>query len=277
MKYLILGNKGQLGKKFEQIFAESHIQFSSYDLPEIDIADNDTLKEMFGAVKPDIIINCAAYNNVDLAETNPDDAFKTNAEAVKRIAEHCEKNKIFFVHFSSDYVFDGKKHELYSEQDKPNPINKYGESKLAGEIAINNITDKFLLFRLSWVYGSGKQNFIFKFREWAKSNRLIKVVDDEISVPTSTKIIAQTVIKSLDQGITGIYHLVNSGYCSRYEWANEINKILQLNVKIEPAKIQDFNLPAKRPEFSAMTNLQIAKLINSEIPEWEYSLRKFLI
>ncbi len=276
MKYLILGNKGQLAKEFERLFAEKNIQYIGYDLPELDISDRTFLKEMFVSVKPDIVINCAAYNNVDLAESKPEDAFKTNSEGVKNIAELCEKSKAFFVHFSSDYVFDGAKNSTYIEQDLTNPINKYGESKLAGERGICDITDRYLIFRLSWVYGNGKQNFIYKLNEWVKTNKTIKVVNDEISVPTSTKLISEVVLDSLKQGIYGLYHLVNSGFCSRYDWANEIIKLTESNAKIEPAKLIDFNLPAQRPHYSAMSNNQIADILNIEIPNWEYSLKQFL-
>jgi len=183
------------------------------------------VKELFYREKPDIVINCAAYNLVDKAEEDYITAYKTNALGVRNLAYLSNKLNAFFVHYSTDYVFDGtKENGLYTEEDTPNPLNEYGKSKLTGERWIVEETENYLLFRVSWVYGRGKQNFIYKLIQWAKNNDYLKIAYDEISVPTSTRTIVEVTLKALDNGLTGLYHLTNSGYASRYEWAKKYLK-----------------------------------------------------
>ncbi|ROL58091.1 dTDP-4-dehydrorhamnose reductase [Bacteroidetes/Chlorobi group bacterium ChocPot_Mid] len=277
MKYLLIGNHGQLGSEFEDKLTELRKDFVAVDIDKVDICDYQAVTNLFSFVKPSIVINCAAYNDVDAAEYNKEMAFNVNAEAVKYLAYSAYKNHAFLIHFSSDYVFDGKKtNGMYSEIDETNPINTYGKSKLAGEHLLQNELDDYLLFRLSWVYGSGTQNFIFKLMQWAIDKEILKVTDDEISVPTSTQVIVDVVLNSIRKGLEGMFHLTNSGYCSRFQWAETIIKHLELNTKIEPVSQDYFKLPAKRPKFSAMSNSKISGELNIEIPLWEVSLLDFL-
>jgi dTDP-4-dehydrorhamnose reductase len=277
MKYLLIGNHGQLGSEFEDKLTELRKDFVAVDIDKVDICDYQAVTNLFSFVKPSIVINCAAYNDVDAAEYNKEVAFNVNAEAVKYLAYSAYKNHAFLIHFSSDYVFDGKKtNGMYSEIDETNPINTYGKSKLAGEHLLQNELDDYLLFRLSWVYGSGTQNFIFKLMQWAIDKEILKVTDDEISVPTSTQVIVDVVLNSIRKGLEGMFHLTNSGYCSRFQWAETIIKHLELNTKIEPVSQDYFKLPAKRPKFSAMSNSKISGELNIEIPLWEVSLLDFL-
>ncbi len=277
MKYLIIGSKGQLGSEFEKKLTESGINFVAVNLPDIDISNYNEVIDLFSSVKPGIVINCAAYNDVDGAESQTEQAFNVNAEATKYLAYASYKYHSFFIHFSSDYVFDGKKTDgLYVESNSANPINQYGMSKLQGEKNLFNEIEKYLLFRLSWVYGNGTQNFISKFRKWTETNNKLKITFDEVSIPTSTKMIADVVLKSLNKGIEGLYHLTNTRYCSRYDWAKSISKDLGLNAELEPVSQEYFNLPAKRPTFSAMSNTKISKELDIEIPDWDKSLSDFL-
>ena len=277
MKYLVVGHKGQLGKEFVNIFQIKGFDYTAVDIDELDISNYIELKKFFSYFKPDVIINCAAYNNVDGAETEFESANKVNALAPKYIAEISKKQNSFLVHFSSDYVFDGMKtNGLYYENDNVNPINKYGKSKLDGENYIRNSDVDYLIFRLSWVFGEGKQNFIYKFREWAKSNNTLNITTDEVSVPTYAKMVAENTMKALEKGLTGLYHLTNSGYTSRFGCAEKIINQLDLNVKLNPVKQSHFNLPAKRPKFSAMSNANISNLLNIKIPTWEESVTEFL-
>lgn len=277
MKYLLIGNHGQLGSEFEDKLTELRKDFVAVDIDKVDICDYQAITNLFSFVKPSIVINCAAYNDVDAAEHNKEIAFNVNAEAVKYLAYSSYKHHAFLIHFSSDYVFDGKKTDgMYSEVDETNPINTYGKSKLAGEHLLQNELDDYLLFRLSWVYGSGTQNFIFKITQWAIDKEILKVTDDEISVPTSTQVIVDVVLNSIKQGLEGKFHLTNSGFCSRFQWAETIIRLLELNTKLEPVAQDYFKLPAKRPKFSAMSNSKISGELNIEIPLWEVSLIDFL-
>jgi dTDP-4-dehydrorhamnose reductase len=276
MKYLIFGNKGQLGKEFIKIFEKQNLNYRGYDIDNLDISNFSNLRFVISEYKPDLIINCTAYNLVDLAEKNFIDAYRTNAIAVKNLAVIAAEFDIFLIHFSTDYVFDGKKGDLYYEYDEPIPINEYGKSKYAGEVYLQEVNDKYLIFRLSWVYGEGQQNFIHKLLQWSKNNTELKIVTDEISIPCSAKMIADYTLKSYNAGFTGLYHLTNSGYASRYDWAKEILKNYKIERKLIPVTLDLFNLPAKRPKFAAMSNEMISLKLNIEIPDWKTSLKEFM-
>ena len=276
MKYLIFGNKGQLGKEFVKIFEKENYDYRGYDIDNFDISNFSNLRYVISEYKPDLIINCTAYNQVDFAEKNFIDAYRTNAIAVRNLAYIASEFDIFLIHFSTDYVFDGNKGDLYIEKDEANPINEYGKSKYAGEVFLREVIDKYLILRLSWVYGDGQQNFIYKLLQWSKNNAELKIVTDEISIPCSAKMIADYTLKAFNSGLTGLFHLTNSGYASRFDWAKEILKNCKIEKNIIPVTLDYFNLPAKRPKFAAMSNSLISKELNIEIPDWKTSLKEFM-
>ena len=273
MRYLITGANGQLAREF--IKRLDGKQLYCFTKEKLDISKENELKQAIDYVKPDIVLNCAAYNNVDLAESESDKAFQINSTAIKNIALFSYKYKTKIIHFSTDYVFDGNKTETYTEDDNPNPINKYGKSKLEGEQNLIKNYENYLIFRVSWVYGDGKQNFIFKLINWAKNSNLMVSID-EVSVPNSTSFIVDIVLRAISSDLKGLWHLVSLGYTSRYEWACKIFEILKINIKIEKAKQIDFNLPAKRPSFSAMDSKNIVKTLGVEIKRWDDYLYDFL-
>lgn len=277
MKYLITGKNGQLAQAFIKRFELLSIDFNAPDESQLDITNPKTVADAVAAHKPDIIVNCAAYNLVDKAEQDKDAAFAVNALGPGNLAQTAAKHKAILVHFGSDYVFDGlKENGLYSESDPVNPLNEYGRSKLAGEQAVLEELDRCLVLRLSWVFGAGKQNFIYKLIEWAKSSEYLKIACDEFSVPTSADTVVDVTLKALKQGVTGQYHLTNSGFCSRYEWARLILNSLSIRKFIRPVNMDSFNLPARRPKFSAMSNRKLADLLNDPIPTWEEAVKSFL-
>ncbi|MGB4644278.1 MAG: dTDP-4-dehydrorhamnose reductase [Dictyoglomaceae bacterium] len=276
MRILITGAKGQLGSEFVKRFEKEDKDFLALGHTELDITDLKRVLEVFEEYKPDVVINCSAYNLVDKAEEERVNAIKVNAIGPKNLAFACEKHNSSLVHFSSDYVFDGKKEGLYVEDDIPNPLNVYGESKLLGEEFIKEETKRFLILRTSWVYGEGKQNFIYKLLSWAKEKEYIKVACDEFSVPTYTGRIVEITLQSIKNGLSGIFHLTNSGYTSRFEWAKVIFKSLNIKKFIYPTYMDEFNSPAKRPRFSAMSNEKIKKILDVEIPDWEKELVRYL-
>lgn len=276
MKYLITGKNGQLAKEFIRRLTLKNIEFTALSHDELDICDTGMVLNAFDSIRPDIVINTAAYNNVDLAEKRYYDAYKTNAAGVKNLAYASRKYNSLLIHFSTDYVFNGKKNQPYTEDDEPDPINEYGKSKYTGEILLKEELSQYLIFRLSWVYGDGKNNFIARLYEWLKKNDELSVAIDEISVPTSIETVVDVTLMSIDKGIRGLYHLTSSGYTSRYEWALEILKIAGIKREIRPVSKNIFNLPARRPDFSAMNNRRISGLLNIEIPFWNEALKKFL-
>jgi dTDP-4-dehydrorhamnose reductase len=277
MKYLIAGRNGQLAQAFIQKFEERAFDFRAPDESHFDITDSASVNDIVDSYKPDVVINCAAYNLVDRAEQEREKAFSINAAGPAHLARAAAKREAFLVHFSSDYVFDGQKENgLYTEDDATHPLNEYGKSKLAGEGAVREEAGKSLIFRLSWVFGEGKQNFIHKLMLWAQSNEYLKIACDEFSVPTYTDTVAGVTLKALEQRVTGLYHLTNSGYCSRYEWAQSVFRELGINKFIRPVASTVFNLPAKRPGFSAMSNEKLSRLLDIRIPSWEEGVRSFL-
>ena len=273
-KFLILGSAGQLGKAFQKKMDQSQITFWAPPEQQSNIADFETTEAIIKQYSPDYIINCAAYNTVDQAEKDKETAFLINYKAVENLAEICRKNNIFLIHYSSDYVFDGKKLDFYNENDTPNPLNVYGQSKLNGEKAIQSVLNDYLIFRLSWVIGEGKQNFIYKLNNWAQQNRILKISCDETSVPTFTNDIVDLTLQSLSKGLLGLYHLVNSDYASRYELARYFMKAAKLNNIVVPVSISTFKSAAERPLFSPMTNEKLAGDLNITIPGWQEALDK---
>jgi len=277
MKFLITGAKGQLGIEFVKLFTKFEADFVAFSKDELDVSNLEEVLSAMEGCKPDVVINCAAYNLVDQAELEPFEAFKVNTIGARNIAYACKKFGAFLVHYSTDYVFDGSKRGLYTEDDEPNPLNEYGKSKWFGERLISEVTDNCLIMRTSWVYGEGTQNFIYKLFQWMESQEVVKVVCDEYSVPTSAFIVVEITLKALREGLTGLYHVVNSGYASRYEWAKEILSIKGINRFVYPVCQDEFDLPAKRPRFSAMSNQKISEALGAEIPHWKEELKRYLL
>lgn len=273
--FLIAGAGGQLAREFQKAAASQHLNLAAPSEKDFNITDKKQAADIFTKIRPDIVINCAAYNLVDEAEDVPKPAFSINADAVEGLALLCRRHKAFLVHYSSDYVFDGKKGSLYIEEDTVNPLNVYGKSKLKGEEAIKACFNDFLIFRLSWLFGDGKQNFLYKLSSWAQKNTNLKVSNDEISVPTYTQDVVKATLLSLEKGLRGLYHLTNSGYCSRYELAKYFLGQMGLNNTLEAVSMNDFKLKAKRPLFSAMSNAKITKDLNQIIPSWQDAIDRF--
>jgi dTDP-4-dehydrorhamnose reductase len=277
MKYLLTGKNGQLARAFIQRFERQAVDFFAPDELKLDITNPEIVSAAVAAYRPDIIINCAAYNLVDKAEQDRDAAFKVNAEGPKNLARAAAAQKALLVHFGSDYVFDGLKESgLYTEDDPVNPLNEYGKSKLTGEEYVLEENSHCLVLRLSWVFGPGKQNFIYKLGEWSKNNEYLKIACDEFSVPTYTDTVVDVTFKAIEAGVVGKYHLTNGGYCSRYEWAKVILNVLGISKFIRPVSMDAFQLPALRPKFSAMSNGRIEGLLNVNIPLWQDAVASFL-
>ena len=275
MRYIIAGSSGQLAKAFIKKFKYLNYDFSAPDEKEFDITDKSKIEKVFLQYSPNVIINCAAYNNVELAEQENSKAILINKTAISNLAEFAERYNAKLVHFSSDYVFDGTKGSLYTEEDKTNPLNEYGKSKLAGEQKALKYNNN-LVCRLSWVIGEGKQNFLYKLSGWLKNNKTIKVSCDEVSVPCFTFDIADVIIKALKNNLVGLYQLTNSGKASRYELATEFVRLNNLDNKILPVPMASFNSKVKRPLVTTMSNKKISNELNITIPSWQESLKKYI-
>jgi dTDP-4-dehydrorhamnose reductase len=276
MKILITGANGQLAREFQESLKEYDYEVISLDRASLDISDPESVKEAFSRYNPDTVLNCAAYNFVDKAEEDFDAAHKVNALGVRNLASACKGNNALLVHYSSDYVFDGKKEDFYTEEDETGPVNSYGKTKLLGENFLAEEADRFLLFRVSWVFGEGKQNFLYKLVEWAKKNKVLRVVYDQISVPTYTKDIVNSTILAIEKGLRGVYHLTNSGYASRYEVAHYFLERLGMDNLVLPVGSDYFPSPAKRPFFSAMSNRKLSNDLNVAMPDWKVGIERYM-
>ncbi|MEQ8171290.1 MAG: dTDP-4-dehydrorhamnose reductase [Candidatus Eremiobacterota bacterium] len=277
MKYLIVGKKGQLGKAFVKELNRQGRDIAAFDIDELDIGNLSDVLSVFEQLKPSVVINCAAYNYVDLAEEYFSLAYRVNSVAVQNLAFASKKYNAFLVHYSSDYIFDGQKTDgLYIEDDPVRPLNEYGKSKYFGEFLLKEEIETYLILRVSWVFGEGEQNFIHKLLKWSEQSKSLNIACDEVSVPTCTDTIVDVTLNALSHELTGTYHLTNSGYASRYEWARFIMKHLKIDKFIYPVSRESFNLPARRPAFSAMSNGKIAGKLHMVIPSWEDSVENFI-
>lgn len=275
MRTFITGSKGQLGAAFVERFSANGWDYAAADLDTLDITDGNAVMDAIMAYRPGLIINCAAYNLVDKAETEPEKAYAVNAEGVRNLAFAARKLESTFVHYGTDYIFDGAKGAPYVEADVPNPLSVYGQSKLKGEDYARQAPGSLIL-RLSWVFGRGEQNFVHKLLGWAAKPGPLAITADEVSVPTYTGDIVDATMAALSRGLNGTWHLTNTGHCSRLDWARLILKERGLDKEIVPARMADFNLPARRAEFSAMSNAALCGELGITIPSWQEATAKFL-
>jgi dTDP-4-dehydrorhamnose reductase len=288
MKMLLLGNLGQLGWELHRSLQQLG-DLVALDYPEIDMAFPVGIRAILRELHPDVIVNATAYTNVDKAETEPELALAINGIAPGVLAEEAHKLDAFFLHYSTDYIFDGKKGAPYLETDHPDPLNVYGKTKLAGEEAIRSVGGKYLIFRTAWVYSLRRESFVPKVLGWARKNESLRVVDDQISNPTWARMLAECTVQVLAGGgdnipdklekHIGIYHLAGDGYTSRYEWAKKILLLdpsahEQVTRELIPVTSNEFPTPAKRPLFSALDCTKIKKTFGIQFPIWELSLEK---
>lgn len=276
MKYLVLGAGGQLGTAFGSLLRDQGCDCIALGEEALGITDFQRLRQTFREARPDVVINCAAYNQVDRAEEEWRQAFMINGVAVGGLAQLAREHDCVLVHYSTDYVFDGEKKTPYTIADRPCPISRYGESKLLGEEQLRLNGKRFFLIRTSWVFGTGNENFITKLLQWARDKQELKVVTDQVSSPTYACDLAQATLKLLEAGRYGMYHLCNSGSCSRHEWAEFILKQINWSGKLLPAVSADFATPAARPQYSVLDNFPYPQLVGEELPGWQQATLNFL-
>ncbi len=279
----LTGNKGMLGSEIEKLLIKSGADFISSDR-EVDISDRGEAEKFIGSKKIKWIINAAAYTDVDGAESDKETAFRINAEAVKNLAEIAAERNAGLVHISTDYVFDGKKEEGYTEVDETSPINTYGMSKLKGEIYIRDILQEHYIIRTSWLYGAGGKNFVFTMMDLFNKRDEIKVVSDQRGSPTYAVDLATAVMKIISMKNTkyGTYHFSNEGSCSWLEFARVIydkgreSCLLKKDVNILPVDTSAFPLPAARPAYSLLIKDKIKKELGVTVRNWDDALEDFM-
>ncbi len=277
MNFLITGSNGQLAKEILKESDKRGISFDAFDHKSLDITDLKSVREVIKSKKPDVVINCAAYNAVDRAEDDWQNAYLVNGIGPKNLAIACEENNAALVHYSTDYVFDGLKHAPYTIADDPNPISQYGKSKLLGERFVQALSRKYFIIRVSWVFGIGNEtNFVKKVIEWSSKNDTIKVVDDQISSPTYAVDLAKATLDLIKTGAYGLYHITSPNPCSRYEWAEYILELIGWKGRLVPAKSDEFKTQAKRPGYSFMDSFPIIQTIGYNLADWKDMTKRMM-
>jgi dTDP-4-dehydrorhamnose reductase len=277
MRALITGSGGQLGREFARRLSGDGTEYMALSHSELDITDLRKVTEVIRGYKPDFIFNCAAYNAVDKAEEDWKGAFLINGIGVRNLIVASKETGSTFVHFSSDYVFDGAKGAPYTIADRPGPINAYGLSKLLGEDSITRAGyQRYYLIRVSWVFGDGENSFVRKLMGWMKSSRSLRIVDDQVSCPSYTEDLVRGTLELIGTGSYGLYHMSNSGQCSRYEWARFVVEAMNWDGELLPAKSSDFPSPAKRPLYCALDNFPLQETAGFLLPDWREAAERFL-
>lgn len=276
MKILLTGSNGQLGHDFKKIFNKKNIEYIATDYKELDITNDEDLNKFFQKNEGIThVINCAAYNDVDKAETDKK-VWLLNAEAPKKLAEFSKKIGAIFVTYTTDFVFDGEKDSPYVEGDKTNGISEYGKSKAQGEKDVLEAYDKSFVIRTSWVFGIANNNFNKQVINWSKSRNELNIVDDQVSVPTYSMDLAEFSWKLIQTEKFGLYHITNDGIASKYDQAKYVLEKIGWKGTLGRAKTADFNLPAKRPAYSKLDSSKVEKLLGEKIPTWQSGIDRFL-
>jgi dTDP-4-dehydrorhamnose reductase len=287
MRILLIGKTGQLGWELCRTLLPTG-EMVCVDFPEINLTSRLSIRSTVLQSKPDLVVNAAAYTDVDRAETESDTAMAVNGIAPGILAEFASQVDAPLIHFSTDYVFNGEKGRPYIETDSPDPLNRYGKSKLEGEIAVQNSSAAYLIFRTSWVYSMRRSNFLLKVLSWAKKHPEIKVVDDQTSSPTWARTLAQLTALVVYSGRSnirawisenqGVYHLAGSGAASRFDWARQILENIPessnpLDTRVLTAKTGEFPSPAVRPEYTALSCWKFESTFGVKVPDWTISLK----
>ncbi len=277
---LVSGKNGQLGKELQDVASSNeNFEFIFFDREELDIADATSLKKSFQKYSPSFFINCAAYTAVDKAETEKEKAYQINAEAVGNIAKLCDQFNTKLIHISTDYVFDGKATKPYKEDDKTNPVNYYGYTKLKGEeLALQN-NPNTIIIRTSWVYSKYGNNFVKTMLRLMNERKEINVVNDQLGSPTYAKDLAEAIISTVSgqqSTVNGIFHFSNEGIISWYDFALAIKEIKQFNCAVNPIPTTSYPTPAKRPAYSVFDKAKIVNTFNIQLKDWKESLASCL-
>jgi dTDP-4-dehydrorhamnose reductase len=276
MKVLVTGAQGQLGQDIVNQCTIRGIECKATNSKTLDITDQKSVNAMVKTHKPDIIFNCAAYNAVDLAEEEWRKAFSVNGLGVKHLALAANEYGCVLVHYSTDYVFDGKNNRPYTVVDTPHPISRYGESKLFGENIMRDLCHHYFLIRVSWLFGKGNTNFVSKVLDWSREKTEIAVVDDQISSPTYTVDLAKATLDLVSTHSFGFYHITNTGACPRYDWALYILEKAGWAGRLLKVKSSEFKTPAHRPAYSVLDNFGTNETLGYALPSWQDATSRYL-
>jgi dTDP-4-dehydrorhamnose reductase len=290
MRILLLGKDGQLGWELQRTLATLG-ETVALDFPDIDLTQETQTRERVRGIRPEIIVNTSAYTAVDQAESEPEIASLVNGQAPGWLAQEALALNCALIHYSTDYVFDGQKGEPYLETDQPNPLGIYGQSKLEGELAVQEAGGAYLIIRTSWVYSLRRESFVTKVLRWSRQQTRLRVVSDQVSNPTWCRMLAEVTGQLLGAGLPhphgyikerrGIYHAAGDGHASRLDWARAILEYdpqqgQQTAKEVLPALTSDFPTPARRPLYSALNCDRFLITFGLQLPHWLGALQMAL-
>ena len=281
MVVLVTGASGQLGQAIQFVAGNyPNINFVFCSSSDLDITNKENCDSIFNKEKPDFCINAAAYTAVDKAESEPEQAHLINCIGAKNLAETCKEFNAKLIHISTDFVFDGSKNSPYNEADLPNPKGVYGQTKLEGEIAIQEVFDAYFIIRTSWVYSQFGNNFMKTMLRLAFERTSLSIVNDQIGTPTNAVDLANAILKIaischaelVSASSYGIYNYSNEGQCSWFDFAKKIFEINQVKIDVIPIPTTQFPTPAERPKYSVLDKAKIKSTFGIEIKPWEQSI-----
>lgn len=273
LRILVTGANGQLGREISRAGQQHELILT--DVNDCDITDAAAVRAFFRDAKPEAVVHCAAYTNVDAAEADGDTAFRVNVIGSQNIAAGCLENGARMVYVSTDYVFDGEKQEPYREFDSVNPQNVYGRTKHQGEEIVRQILGRHYIVRTAWLYGDGN-NFVRTMLRLAEQNTSLKVVNDQVGTPTSTAELVKAIFGLLDSDAYGTYHATCQGQCSWYEFAREIFRQAGKQIEVIPVATNEFPRPARRPAHSVLDNYMLRMTVGDPMTFWKEALQEYM-
>ena len=276
MKVLVTGVKGQLGHDVMNELALRGIEGFGVDVEEMDITDRTACETVISQEKPDAVIHCAAYTAVDAAEDNADLCRRINGEGTRNVAQACKEADTKLMYISTDYVFDGQGTRPWEPDDERHPLNVYGQTKYEGELAVEELSDKYFIVRIAWVFGVAGKNFIKTMLRLGKERGAVSVVDDQVGSPTYTYDLARLLVDMIQTDRYGRYHATNEGLCSWYEFAKEIFRQAGMDVPVTPVSSDAFPAKATRPSNSRLNKDKLSENGFERLPAWQDALGRFL-
>ena len=276
MKVLVTGAKGQLGTDLMNELAKRGIEGIGVDVEEMDITDKDACRRVITEAGPDAVIHCAAYTAVDAAEDNVELCRRINGEGTRNVAQACKEADVKLMYISTDYVFDGQGTRPWEPDDERHPLNVYGQTKYEGELAVEELSDKYFIVRIAWVFGVAGKNFIKTMLRLGKERGAVSVVDDQVGSPTYTHDLARLLVDMIQTDKYGRYHATNEGLCSWYEFAKEIFRQAGMDVPVTPVSSDAFPAKATRPSNSRLNKDKLSENGFERLPAWQDALGRFL-
>lgn len=275
MKILLTGSNGQLGTDV-LLVCEGRHEVVAHDL-DLDVTDRQAVQTRVSEVHPDMVLNAAAFTNVDRSESYELSAFRVNALGAQNLALACQAAAVPMLHVSTDFVFRGDTDKPYTEFDRPDPQSVYGRSKYAGEQCVTSLLDRFYICRTSWLFGTGGPNFVKNIIRAGRENERVRVVDDQTGSPTYSRDLAAKLVEIIETGAFGIYHVSNSGSCTWYQFTREIFKLAGLDTPVVPITTEELGRPARRPRYSVMRGLALEMQGIAPMRHYAEALEDFIL